>query len=159
MLKYITTEVTFAEIPDEISLCINISNCPIHCSECHSKELWEDIGTPLDLMHLTDLVDRNKGITCVCFMGGDISPSDIDDLAQGIKEYYPGIKVGWYSGRDSISKEIDLQNFDYIKYGHYDSTKGAINNRTTNQVMLEITMIDNKVLTKDITSRFWNDKS
>ena len=27
MLKYVNTEITFAEVPDEISLCINISNC------------------------------------------------------------------------------------------------------------------------------------
>ena len=28
MLKYVDTLVTFSEIPDEISLCINVSNCP-----------------------------------------------------------------------------------------------------------------------------------
>ena len=27
MLKYVDTKVTFAEVPNEISLCINISNC------------------------------------------------------------------------------------------------------------------------------------
>ena len=30
-MKYTGTEITFAEVPDEITLCINISNCP------HSK--------------------------------------------------------------------------------------------------------------------------
>ena len=28
-LKFVDTMVTFSEIPDEITLCFNISNCPI----------------------------------------------------------------------------------------------------------------------------------
>ena len=155
MLKYVDTLVGFAEIPDEISLCINISNCPCHCSNCHSSYLAEDIGEPLDLQHLTNLIDSNKGITCVCIMGGDANPSEVDDIAQDIKEYYPELKVGWYSGRDYISEDINLENFDYIKYGHYDENKGPLNSKTTNQIMLEIEVVDNKVFKKDITSKFW----
>lgn len=155
MLKYVDTLVGFAEIPDEITLAINISNCPCHCSNCHSSYLAEDIGEPLDLQHLTNLIDSNKGITCVCIMGGDANPSEVDDIAQDIKEYYPNLKVGWYSGRDYISKDINLENFDYIKYGHYDENKGPLNSKTTNQVMLEIDIVGNKVFKKDITSKFW----
>lgn len=155
MLKYVDTLVSFAEIPDEISLCINISNCPCHCEGCHSSYLAEDIGEPLDLQHLTDLIDKNKGITCVCVMGGDANPSEVDDIAQDIKEYYPELKIGWYSGRDYISKDINLENFNYIKYGHYDKERGPLNSRTTNQVMLEIELVNGKIFKKDITSRFW----
>ena len=155
MLKYVDTLVGFAEIPDEITLAINISNCPCHCKNCHSSYLAEDIGEPLDLQHLTNLIDSNKGITCVCIMGGDANPSEVDDIAQDIKEYYPNLKVGWYSGRDYISKDINLENFDYIKYGHYDENKGPLNSKTTNQVMLEIDIVGNKVFKKDITSKFW----
>ena len=155
MLKYVNTKITFAEIPDEISLCIEISNCPCHCEECHSPYLADDIGEPLDLQHLTNLIDTNKGITCVCIMGGDANPSEVDDIAQDIKEYYPNLKVGWYSGRDYISKDINLENFNYIKYGHYDENKGPLNSKTTNQVMLEIDVVGNKVFKKDITSKFW----
>ena len=156
MLKYVDSKVVFAEIPDEITLAINISNCPCHCEECHSPYLAEDIGEPLDLQHLTDLIDSNRGITCVCIMGGDANPSEVDDIAQDIKEYYPELKVGWYSGRDYISKDIDMSNFNYIKYGHYDKDKGPLNSKTTNQVMLEIDVIQGKVFTKDITAKFWN---
>ena len=155
MLKYVDTLVGFAEIPDEITLCINISNCPCHCINCHSSYLAEDIGEPLDLQHLTNLIDSNKGITCVCIMGGDANPSGVDDIAQDIKEHYPNLKVGWYSGRDYISKDINLENFNYIKYGHYDENKGPLNSKTTNQVMLEIDIVGNKVFKKDITSKFW----
>ena len=155
MLKYVDTLVGFAEIPDEITLCINISNCPCQCKNCHSSYLAEDIGEPLDLQHLTNFIDSNKGITCVCIMGGDANPSEVDDIAQDIKEYYPELKVGWYSGKDYISEDINLENFDYIKYGHYDENKGPLNSKTTNQIMLEIEVVDNKVFKKDITSKFW----
>lgn len=155
MLKYVDTKIVFQEIPDEITLAINISGCPCNCKGCHSSYLAKDIGEPLDLQHLTNLIDSNKGITCVCIMGGDANPSEVDDIAQNIKQYYPNLKVGWYSGRDYISEDVDLENFDYVKYGHYDKDKGPLNSKTTNQVMLEIKVINNRVFKKDITSKFW----
>ena len=155
MLKYVDSKVVFAEIPDEITLAINISNCPCHCEGCHSPYLADDIGEPLDLQHLTDLIDSSRGISCVCIMGGDANPSEVDDIAQDIKEYYPELKVGWYSGRQELSKEIELENFNYIKLGPYIKDKGPLNCRTTNQVMLEIDVIQGKVFKKDITAKFW----
>ena len=155
MLKYVDSKVTFTEIPDEITLCINISNCPCHCEGCHSPYLADDIGEPLDLQHLTDLIDSSRGISCVCIMGGDANPSEVDDIAQDIKEYYPELKVAWYSGRQELSKEIELENFNYIKLGPYIKDKGPLNCRTTNQVMLEIDVIQGKVFKKDITAKFW----
>ena len=155
MLKYVDTKVVFAEIPDEITLAINISGCPCNCKGCHSSYLAEDIGEPLDLQHLTNLIDSNKGITCVGLMGGDANPSEVDDIAQDIKEYYPELKVAWYSGRQELSKEIELENFNYIKLGPYIKDKGPLNCRTTNQVMLEIDVIQGKVFKKDITAKFW----
>lgn len=155
MLKYVDSKVVFAEIPDEITLAINISNCPCHCEGCHSPYLAEDIGEPLDLQHLTNLIDSNRGISCVCIMGGDANPSEVDDIAQDIKEYYPELKVAWYSGRQELSKEIELENFNYIKLGPYIKDKGPLNCRTTNQVMLEIDVIQGKVFKKDITAKFW----
>jgi anaerobic ribonucleoside-triphosphate reductase activating protein len=151
MIKYVDTLIGFAEIPNEISLCINISNCPCHCEGCHSSYLAQDIGEPLDLQHLTNLIDTNKGITCVCIMGGDANPSEVDDIAQDIKEYYPELKVGWYSGRQELSNDIDLFNFDYIKLGPYKEEFGPLNSRTTNQRLYQIK--NHKML--DITSRFW----
>ena len=63
MIKYTDTAVTLREIPDEITLCINISNCPCHCKGCHSSYLAEDIGKPLDEDSLVELMLDNKGIT------------------------------------------------------------------------------------------------
>ena len=71
MLKYVGTQIVFQEVPDEVSLAINLSLCPNHCKGCHSPELWEDIGEELTLKTLEKLIGQNPGITCVAFMGGD----------------------------------------------------------------------------------------
>lgn len=155
MLKYVDTKVVFAEIPDEITLAINISGCPCNCKGCHSSYLAEDIGEPLDLQHLTNLIDSNKGITCVGLMGGDANPSEVDDIAQDIKEYYPELKVGWYSGRQELSKDIELSNFDFIKLGPYIEEFGPLNSKTTNQRFYKV---NGKELI-DITSRFWKHET
>ena len=52
MLKYVDAKVVFAEVPDEVTLAINISNCPCHCEGCHSSYLAEDIGDILDVKSL-----------------------------------------------------------------------------------------------------------
>ena len=155
MLKYVDTKVVFAEIPDEITLAINISGCPCNCKGCHSSYLAEDIGEPLDLQHLTNLIDSNKGITCVGLMGGDANPSEVDDIAQDIKEYYPELKVGWYSGRQELNKDIELSNFDYIKLEPYIEEFGPLNSKTTNQRFYKV---NGKELV-DITSRFWKHET
>ena len=152
MLKYVDTKIVFAEVPDEVTLAINISGCPCNCKGCHSSYLAKDIGEPLDLQHLTNLIDSNKGISCVCIMGGDANPSEVDDIAQDIKEYYPELKVGWYSGRQELSKNIELGNFDFIKLGPYIEEFGPLNSKTTNQRFYKVS--DGELV--DITSRFYD---
>ena len=154
MLKYVDAKVVFAEVPNEVTLAINISNCPCHCEGCHSLYLAEDIGEPLDLQHLTGLIDSNSGISCVCIMGGDANPSEVDDIAQDIKEYYPELKVAWYSGKQELSKDINLENFDYIKLGPYIKDRGPLDNVNTNQRFYKVI---NKELV-DITSAFWKNR-
>lgn len=145
MIKYVDTLVTFSEIPDEITLCINISNCPCYCKNCHSSYLAEDIGEELNSHSLKNLINNNKGITCVSFMGGDSNPSDIDALAQWIKINYP-LKVAWYSGKQELSKDINLSNFNYIKLGPYIEELGPLNSKTTNQRFYKIDDITYKFL-------------
>ena len=57
-MKYVNTGVVFQEIPDETTLSINISNCPCHCMGCHSEYLWDDVGTPLNVMSLKTMLDE-----------------------------------------------------------------------------------------------------
>lgn len=156
-MKYVDAKVVFAEIPDEITLAINISGCPVKCSGCHSKYLWEDVGEPLNSDSLHCLIENHKGITCVAFMGGDSSPYEIKDLAMFIRVTYPKLKIAWYSGRETIPNGImlNLQDFDFIKLGSYKEEVGPLNSESTNQRMYRV---HNGEL-EDITNKFWkNDK-
>ena len=137
MLKYVNTMVTFSEVPNEISLCIEISNCPCHCSNCHSSYLAQDIGTILTFEELDKLIKKNEGITCVALMGGDAEPDKINDLASFITNFYT-LKVAWYSGRQELSKDIDISTFNFIKLGPYIEELGPLNSKTTNQKMYEV---------------------
>ena len=155
MIKYVNTMVTFSEVPDEISLCIEISNCPCHCKNCHSSYLAQDIGTELTFNEVRKLIKKNSGVSCIALMGGDAEPDKINTLASFIINHYNSIKVAWYSGRQELSNHIDLCNFDYIKLGPYKEEFGPLNSRTTNQRFYKV---NGKELV-DITSKFWKHET
>lgn len=153
MLKYVDAKVVMSEIPDMITLAINLSNCPCKCEGCHSSYLAEDIGTILTDEALVNLIESNPGIDCICLMGGDAEPWYVKHSMAFIKENYPHLKTAWYSGREQLHSSIalNLQHFDYIKLGPYMKDLGPLTNRNTNQKLYEI---DNGELT-DITYKFW----
>ena len=158
-MKYTGVEITFAEVPDEITLCINISNCPCHCKGCHSPYLAEDIGEELTEGSLHKLISSNEGITCVAFMGGDSNPKEVDRLADIVQVCY-GLKAAWYSGVQILNKDIHIWNFSYIKLGPYIEELGPLNSKTTNQRMYKVvyTHYDDGTAgheLEDITYRFW----
>lgn len=146
--------VVFEEIPDEITLAINITNCPCKCDGCHSKFLWDDVGDELTETVLEQMINKNKGITCVCFMGGDGDVKQINLLANFVKNKF-NLKLGWYSGRNVISKELQIDLFDFVKIGPYIDNMGGLNKKTTNQKMFKIVKHNNKVDLEDNTFRFW----
>ncbi len=151
-LKYVGSSVVCQEVPDEISLAINISGCPHHCAGCHSTYLWSDIGDPLldDLSKL--LNEYGHMITCVCFMGGDQNMSELEAALKYVKQN--NFKTCLYSGVDDID-ELDriIDLLDYCKVGSYQEDLGGLNSKTTNQAMYRN---DGGVLI-NITSRFWRD--
>lgn len=153
MLKYVNTGVVFQEIPDEVTLSINLSNCPCHCPGCHSQYLWENIGTPLTPLVLEQMVrEYGAEITCVCFMGGDAEPAYVGQLARYLRREHPELKVAWYSGRVRIAPDIRKSDFDYIKVGPYIKHLGCLKDRTTNQRLYKRASGDDFT---DITYRFW----
>lgn len=153
-MKFANTDIVFQEIPSEVSLAINISNCPCHCPGCHSAYLWEDKGEELTEAVIDSFVkEYDSDITCISFMGGDIDPKSVNMLAQYVKEHYPSYKVGWYTGRTIISSEININNFDYIKVGPFIKHLGPLKNPRTNQRMYRVNHATNKL--EDITSVFW----
>lgn len=154
-LKYLGYSIVFQEVPDEVTLAINISGCPHKCEGCHSKYLWEYEGNYI-LDDLVGLIEKYKGlITCVCFMGGDQNPIELIHLAH-IVDYY-GLNVALYSGMPSrLSLYNVAQWFDYVKVGAYDSSFGALTSKTTNQRMYkQINKPSN--IWEDITYKFWKE--
>lgn len=153
MLKYVNTGIVFQEIPDEVTLSINLSNCPCHCPGCHSQYLWQDIGEPLTPMTLESFIrDYGGEITCICFMGGDAEPTYINTLAHYLRREHPELKIAWYSGRAKVPSSVRKSDFDYIKVGPYIEHLGCLKERTTNQRLYKRASGDDFT---DITPLFW----
>ena len=156
MVKYLETAVTFEEIPDEVTLAINISNCQNHCEGCHSPWLREDVGEELTPEVLNDLIDKNEGITCVCFMGEGNDIEGLLDLALIVAQR--GLAAALYSGRPDVEAELGAV-FTYIKEGPYIEEFGPLNKETTNQRMYKVhhkvNGDDLELEFEDITYKFW----
>lgn len=132
MLKYTDYDIVFQEIPDEVTLAINLSLCPNRCPGCHSPQLWEDLGERLDERAIDSLMVRYaSSITCVCFMGGDNDPQEVIRLARYI--HNKGKRTGWYSGKEHLQESHLAEEFDYVKTGPYIEALGGLNNPATNQ--------------------------
>lgn len=134
MLKYWNYDIVFAEIPDEVTLAINLTCCPNKCKGCHSPHLQDNIGKELDWKELNSIIGRYKdSITCVCFMGGDGAPFEVERLSNMICEFYPGLLTAWYSGKDKLPNGLNMFSFRYIKLGPYIQSRGPLKSTTTNQ--------------------------
>ena len=156
MIKYKETMVVFAEIPDMISLAINITNCQNNCKGCHSPELRKNIGKELTDKEIDELIKSNEGINCVVLMGEGKDPERIIEISKYIHEKH-NLKTAIYSGRETVEPSI-LNEFDYVKIGPYIEKYGPLNKKTTNQRLYRIDKKeDGSVLdVVDITSMFWN---
>ena len=154
MLKVASFDIVFQEIPGEVTLALNLSNCPCHCPGCHSPHLAEDIGEEMTESLMNGLLDRyGSMITCVCFMGGDQAPEEVAQWAEYIKRIRnqeSRIKTAWYSGRMNMPSVAGP--FDYIKLGPYIESLGGLKSPTTNQRLYK------RVgdCWKDITATFWH---
>ena len=149
MVKYLNYALTFAEVPDEINLCFNITNCQQNCTGCHTPILQQDVGQDLN-KDLQKIINQHKDqFTCVCFLGEGNDKVQLQHLIDYIKNL--NYKVCVYSGRDDATIE-DYKNLDYYKIGSYNIEKGPLTAKTTNQKMYK-KMSDSTWV--DITFLFW----
>lgn len=127
MLKYYDYAIVFAEVPDEITLALNISNCPGHCGhtegskfvlDCSEPWLLEDVGTELTPEELDRLIEENKDVSCIGFMGGDNDLLSVYALSKHIHNKHPNLKVAMYSGRESMDLSL-AKELDYYKIGRF----------------------------------------
>jgi anaerobic ribonucleoside-triphosphate reductase activating protein len=181
-MKVASFDIVFQEIPGEVTLALNLSNCPCHCPGCHSPHLAEDIGEPLTEELLSGLLDRYGAmITCVAFMGGDAEPETVAKWAEWIKNHKSQItnhksvlRTAWYSGRphlpeclstkwsdseavcqcNGLSGVAGLLPFDYVKLGPYIEELGGLKSEKTNQRLYK--RVGDSW--EDITSVFWKKR-
>lgn len=155
MLRFASYDIVFQEIPGEITLALNLSNCPNACKGCHSPHLREDIGEVLDAEALAALLEKyGDAVSCVCFMGGDAEAAAVERSAVLVKRLSGGkLKTAWYSGMDALAPGIRTEHFDYIKIGSYIEALGGLASPTTNQRFYRV---ENGEL-HDRTSDFWRN--
>lgn len=132
MIKYTGYSIVLQEVPDEISLAIEISNCQHRCPGCHSPELQKNVGYDLEQDLPTLLKEYAGRITCVCFMG---EGNDRDALARCLMSVRKaGLKTCLYSGSQVF--DLSLQCWiDYYKIGPYIEERGGLDSPGTNQSM------------------------
>lgn len=132
-MKYYDYAIVFAEIPDEITIALDITSCPHMCKNCHSPWLREDKGIEVTQEELKKIVKKYPGATCICFMGGD---ANIDDVYKYSKWIHNNLKLktAMYSGNEELDLKL-LGELDYYKIGPYIEKKGPLNDPNTNQIM------------------------
>lgn len=166
MIKYVDYDIVFQEVPGEVTLALNISNCQHNCEGCHSPHLREDIGNDLE-KDLPGLLEKYKGmITCVLFLGTGNDSSALWHIVQDV--WYAGLKSAVYTGDEfdpPSSGDVDLlDDFayqyghpDYLKVGPYKKELGGLSSPSTNQRMYRWNAETKRY--EDITYMFWKKEN
>lgn len=155
MIKYIPemTSVVIEEIPDRVTLAVDISNCQGNCVGCHSPFLKTDVGDELTEEIIDRLVADNFGVDCFLFLGEGNDLAGLLRLAAHVRS--KGIAAALYSGRKDVEDGI-FEAFDYVKVGPYIGSFGPLNSRTTNQRLYKVSHCVSGYSLEDITHRFWS---
>ena len=139
MVRYHNFDVVFAEVPDEVTLALNLTRCPNRCPGCHSPHLRADAGRELNERELLGLLDLyGRAVTCVAFMGGDGEPLEVARLSEAVRRAWPRLRTAWYSGRAQLPEGLDPAAFDYIKLGPWVEACGPLSSPTTNQRLYRV---------------------
>lgn len=157
MIKYVPkmTDVVMEEIPDKVTLAVDISNCTGLCEGCHSPFLRKDVGEELTPDAVESMLSENFGVNCFLFLGEGNDREALLRVASHIRSAHPALALAIYSGREDVEKEI-WSAFDYVKVGPYVPSSGPLNERTTNQRLYHVRHHGTGGYdVEDITARFW----
>lgn len=140
-MKYLTEQIVFQEIPNEISLAFEITNCPRRCPGCHTPELQGDCGHVLTEQIFKQICEKYSAhdgkylFSCVLFLGGEQHKEELMHMLRICKE--EGIKTALYTGASEI--DVDFVNvLNYVKLGEYNETLGGLDSPKSNQMLFEI---------------------
>lgn len=157
MIKFLpeSASVVLEEVPDKISLAVDITNCQGRCPGCHTPFLRMDAGEELTPEKLDALIEDNFGVNCFLFLGEGNDPDALLALVRHLNLKYPSLETALYSGLPQCEPRF-WDAFDYIKTGPFIQEKGPINNRDTNQRMYRMKRGEGRASAVDITERFWH---
>lgn len=136
-MNYLTKQIVFREIPNEISLSYLITGCPLRCSGCHSADSWNPAaGGRLTMEHfLRDLKTYEGWITCVLFLGGEWYPKELQERLQMAQNL--GLKTALYTGLDQIDSSI-VAHLNFLKTGPYQKDRGGLDQARSNQKLVNV---------------------
>lgn len=143
MLKYRSLQTSFSSVDSEISVAIEITNCPHKCDGCHSPELCEDIGSEIcpdniEMILLPFMDFYAKPLfTCIVFMGGDHDSETLVNILERCKKSFPKVKLCLYTGSEYINPKI-FNLLNYLKVGKYNKELGGLDSKNTNQRFIRI---------------------
>ena len=87
MIKYVPemTSVVMEEIPDKVTLAVDISNCTGLCEGCHSPFLRKDVGEELTPEAVDSMLSDNFGVNCFLFLGEGNDPEALMKITAYIR--------------------------------------------------------------------------
>lgn len=137
VMRYLSHQITFQEIPDEISLSFLITGCPLKCKGCHSADSWNPAtGHLLTVEILAGFILKyHSAITCVLFLGGEWESENLIKLLKLCKEQ--NLKTALYTGLQSVDSVI-ADELTFLKTGPWIKKLGGLASPHTNQKLVNL---------------------
>lgn len=137
-MNYLSRQIVFREIPDEVSMSYLITGCSYRCPGCHSADSWsEKAGKLLNLETLSaHLLKYKQWITCVLFMGGEWHEQELIQFCQLARQ--ENLKTALYTGAEQVSPALRAC-LDYLKTGPYVQKLGGLDSPHCNQKLINVT--------------------
>lgn len=136
-MNFMSRQLVFREVPDEISLSYLISGCSLRCPGCHSADSWDGSkGRPLTVEHFESELDRYQdAITCVLFLGGEWEEDALCELLDRARRR--GLKTCLYTGKEDVSPKL-RSKLNFLKVGPYVRSRGGLDQPETNQKFYDL---------------------
>lgn len=130
-------QITFQEVPNEVSLAFLITGCQLGCRGCHSPDTWSrKSGTPLTTRLFSQYIERYKSlVTCALFYGGEWQPNNLIEKLKIAHQY--DLKTCLYTGQESVEPSIEA-HLDFLKTGPWIESLGGLVSPSTNQRFIDL---------------------